>query len=287
MLDRIMAHIKGKGVMRVLTKVIVFVVLILLASNCFAQQRPYGRDGRWSRIDVRWGRNHQPTSSTWSPTDYANIEIWIKADLGFAANLWTDQSGNGNDFSQSTGANQPSLATSVQNGLPGVLFDGTDFMSAGDVDGYSNTRGLTVYVVKKTAGAVADDIFISKYNATGGAREWYIKTDRYTTQEAAGAFDPNTAVTLTPSIGTKILTGTWLPGGKPTAYENGALVGSSTLAVTDITDTAADLDLGAIDSGNLWMLTGHILELIIYSDDHDATERAQVLLYLNNKWAVY
>jgi hypothetical protein len=73
-----MAHIKGKGVMRVLTKVIVFVVLILLASNCFAQQRPYGRDGRWSRADRAWNRIEVATS--FSPLDIPNCVFY--APLG-------------------------------------------------------------------------------------------------------------------------------------------------------------------------------------------------------------
>lgn len=39
---------------------------------------------------------------------------------------WSDISGNGNDFAQPTGANQPTVVPNVLNGFPAVLFDGSN-----------------------------------------------------------------------------------------------------------------------------------------------------------------
>src|SRR5688572_4090967 len=60
----------------------------------------------------------------------ANNALWIKADAGTSTttngasvSLWQDASGNGNNVSQATVAQQPLYATSVMNGYPAIQFD--------------------------------------------------------------------------------------------------------------------------------------------------------------------
>ncbi|GAH61746.1 unnamed protein product, partial [marine sediment metagenome] len=59
--------------------------------------------------------------------DSDNNKLWIRAeDLGLSNNdpvtSWIDTSGNGNDFSQSTGSLQPSFQTSQLNSFPAVCW---------------------------------------------------------------------------------------------------------------------------------------------------------------------
>jgi hypothetical protein len=64
-----------------------------------------------------------------------NLVIWLKADKGVTANgsgnvsAWADQSGNGNNASQSSSGNQPLLVSSEINGLPALEFNGSQNMS--------------------------------------------------------------------------------------------------------------------------------------------------------------
>jgi hypothetical protein len=57
---------------------------------------------------------------------YLKSDAGISSGLGNAIPLWEDRSGYGNDGSQTTSANRPVLTADVQNGLPMVLFDGTN-----------------------------------------------------------------------------------------------------------------------------------------------------------------
>lgn len=70
------------------------------------------------------------------PKSITGLTVWLKADAGITkdgSNLvsdWTDQSGNGNNFSQSSAGNKPTYTASAQNGLPAITFDGSsDYMT--------------------------------------------------------------------------------------------------------------------------------------------------------------
>ena len=66
------------------------------------------------------------------PTDQSNsMLLWLRADEGFSASQWSDQSTHGFDATQANSANQPTLAATGLNGAPVVLFDGDDFMGFG------------------------------------------------------------------------------------------------------------------------------------------------------------
>ncbi|MEM9024092.1 MAG: hypothetical protein AAGB22_10140, partial [Bacteroidota bacterium] len=69
----------------------------------------------------------------------ANLEFWFRADAaaftdagtteatdGQSVQQWNDQSGNGNNLSQPTSSNRPTLQTGVVNGQPVMRFDGSD-----------------------------------------------------------------------------------------------------------------------------------------------------------------
>src|SRR6056300_651333 len=61
--------------------------------------------------------------------DTTSLESFCSGTNGFVT-TWYDQSGNGNDATQSTDANQPQIVSSgsviTENGKPTVQFDGSD-----------------------------------------------------------------------------------------------------------------------------------------------------------------
>lgn len=63
-------------------------------------------------------------------TILGNLAWWVRADLGITigtgVSAWADQSGNGVNFTQGTGAWQPAFVASAINGQPAVQGDGSD-----------------------------------------------------------------------------------------------------------------------------------------------------------------
>ena len=94
-------------------------------------------------------------------TSNTNV-LWLKANAGTtstvnatAISTWSDQSGNGVHVSQSTAAQQPSFATNVLNGFPGIQFDNNsgntvaDRLHAADNPILDNTPGYSFFNVVK------------------------------------------------------------------------------------------------------------------------------------------
>lgn len=66
------------------------------------------------------------------PDAISGLQMWLDADAitGLSdsdpVSTWSDQSGNSNDATQATGANQPLYKTNIVNGKPVVRFDNTN-----------------------------------------------------------------------------------------------------------------------------------------------------------------
>ena len=86
--------------------------------------------------------------------DVADLVAWFDATTGVttgATFTWADQSGNGNDVTQSTAVLQPSVTASCQNSLDCIYFDDDvaeiDFLSGTEWGIDLNTTGVTVFIV--------------------------------------------------------------------------------------------------------------------------------------------
>ena len=86
--------------------------------------------------------------------------VWLKGDEGVnlgspvdgdAVFQWQDQSGNGNDFTQPSAIYQPEYKASLINGVPGIYFDGTTFLSLLSQVIFSVNEG-SVWVVGQETG---------------------------------------------------------------------------------------------------------------------------------------
>lgn len=99
-------------------------------------------------------------ASAFTPKSISGLLLWLRADLGtntttngVAVTTWNDQSGNGNNGSQGTAANQPTYVTNSQNGQPGIHFDGSNDFIAGSLGGNPTCEPFSIYAVSKmTAG---------------------------------------------------------------------------------------------------------------------------------------
>lgn len=66
------------------------------------------------------------------PSRLPGCKLWLRSDLGITfgaggtVSNWADQSKNGNDVAQATGANRPTWTANQVNGLPTIDFDGSN-----------------------------------------------------------------------------------------------------------------------------------------------------------------
>lgn len=103
-----------------------FTLLLVLSAPClFAQTGPGGVGN--SSNNVVWLDGNIVTTAT-----HPNIATW------------PDQSGNGNDFTQATSTNQPTIVTYY--GFNGLRFDGADWLRRGGIAALNN-NSVTHYVV--------------------------------------------------------------------------------------------------------------------------------------------
>lgn len=91
---------------------------------------------------------------SFSPTDIAGCQLWLKADAGITkdssnyVSQWADQSGNGNHAVQGTVINQPLLVNNEYNGNPTVRFNGSSSFIEGVITPTPNER-VTIFFVAK------------------------------------------------------------------------------------------------------------------------------------------
>lgn len=101
-------------------------------------------------------------AEVWTPANLgASLALWLDADdastitlNGSNVSQWSDKSGNNNNATQATAANQPTYTANGFNGKPVLTFDGTDFMAvniARDRAQYPNLSVIAAYQADVTA----------------------------------------------------------------------------------------------------------------------------------------
>ncbi len=120
---------------------------------------------RYSRL----GSGSRGKGAVFAPTDIAGLLLWLDADVGLftdaAATIpvtadgdvvgtWQDQSGNGNDFSQTTASKKPEFKTSQINSKDVVRFDGIDNLLT--APNFSSVLEGSIFVTYQLTAALAD-----------------------------------------------------------------------------------------------------------------------------------
>jgi hypothetical protein len=136
------------------------------------------------------------------PLGMAGLRLWLRADAGVnkggtnALNIWEDQSGNGNDASQSVLASQPTWIDNHLNGYPSIAFNGTSsYLSALNSVALKATQ-LSAFVVGKYNGGTGNQAYLVKANTawTNGYGIYQNSTNAYgfvnnfSSPRAGGAF---------------------------------------------------------------------------------------------------
>ena len=211
-------------------------------------------------------------SALFNPTDVAGLQLWLRADavdraIGFV-DLWRDQSGNGNDASQTSGTRLPQLATDSVSGLPVVRFDGNDYMPLTSLI----TTGRTVVMALRNSSG-------GGYCAPLGTTTGNTYTSDWGRQIWHSTWDPASVVSGE----------TWLNGegvdGKVRQYPaaNAGLAVLTSTATSAVPTEHVGAGFGGGSSpGNFWQ--GDIAEVLIYDRALTWTERLYVEHYLGVKY---
>jgi hypothetical protein len=112
------------------------IVITVMSITAIAQTGPGG-------VGNATGANSQPHNVMWFAADSLNL------NNGDLVSIWNDISGNGNDAEQSVSASRPIFTTGEINGLPAVVFDGSDDFMPFDGNQIANSDYTVIFVGKR------------------------------------------------------------------------------------------------------------------------------------------
>lgn len=231
----------------------------------------------------------------------SSLELWLRSDRGAFSNTgcsiaatssgnvgcWQDQSGNGNNATES-GTASPTYNTAVQNGQPSMRFDGVD-------DGFNLNPTLLpngssartfVFATQANAGAAFQSTLSYGTNAAGQrinvtttAAETAVAVQLHTYGITSGTTNWQTAVIDIPSTSTS--------DGWDFYRDSVQLAPEGTIAGSPqtINTGTADADLGRA-SFIASFYDGDIGEAIVYSVELPSVQRILVDNYLSAKYDV-
>lgn len=189
-----------------------------------------------------------------------------------------DRSGNGR-YVRQTGATgtRPTYTTGTQNGLPGALFDGGDYLdSVATID----SLPLTILGVWKRGGTVgATQGQISAYDSGGGGARLRYNTGNAIIVESSASANGGIVGANTPFV-----FGGRFTAAAVDAVNNGAITTTPTSAsaITNI------MSIGRYNINNTSALgNGSLCEVCIYNRALSDAEITSLSTYLNSKWSVY
>lgn len=197
-----------------------------------------------------------------------------------AISSWVDRA-TGNNALQATGGNQPTFKTNIQNGRPGVFFNGSTTSMSGNVI----TSNLTHTMI------------VCGYTLANAAYSFLINGDSQTDGYGMGYYNPGTkqnglryfgapgdkysgVATLVPYIAT----GGW-DGSTSFYYVNNTQETLTNATAAPITPTS-DYIIGNVVLNNNTKLNGYIFEILFYPTALNSVQILSNVSYLRAKWGI-
>lgn len=217
-----------------------------------------------------------------APSDISGLKIWLKADAGLSGlsdndpvSTWADQSGTSHDFTGSS-TTRPLYKTGIQNGLPGVKFDGSDdYLDGGNLDSVFPSAA-SVFIVYKVLSSDNQWVLIrntsndSWWDFSGAG---YLGSFRLTRVETYPSSVPNTG---THSYFLKSSSSTYR------AAIDGVL---ATAQSASFDEGSGMFYLGGLGPGDgSRNFTGYIFEVIVYDSAISDADLANLESYAEAKW---
>ncbi len=219
------------------------------------------------------------------PGTIASLRLWLRGDdigasEGSPVSAWADASGFGNNVEQATGMKMPTFQSAQLNGHSYLYFDGVDdTLFKTSPTGFDCITGHTVIAVLNSMVAQSFGMAVvtnyqfneMRQNGTGGYAEWMIPSGLAQVDSGADLSGLWKVWSGTYDVGTETLQ----------LFINGANQGTASdawpLAVGDIY-------LGSRTDTYNWL--GGMVEVLVFDDVLNATDRSNVEGYLIAKYAL-
>ncbi len=237
-----------------------------------------------------------------------NNVLWLKADAGTsssidsaAINLWSDQSGNNINVSQSTAIQRPRYRSSIMNGFPSIEFDNVntagqnDYLIAPDNALLDNTNGYSFFTVtrmKNLDGSLARCI-VSKRNTIDidEAFMLFYWTSNYCYLDIDGLGNRFNTGSVTYSNNNNYIIDAFYDGTLPAAsrskiYEGETLRKTGSESSSFVPDKPSPLLIGATHSADNRAFAGFISEVIIFRTNLNNASRIIINNYLSAKYNI-
>jgi len=238
------------------------------------------------------GQNYAD-AATFAPSDLPNMDVWFKADgtlyqdsartiLAVAADdpvgSWSDASTNVRHANQATAGKRPLLKLAVANGKPGIKFDDVDDV-LGTASFTAPTNRTIFFAFKRGATAGNYDILYSQIATSGDARDYFVLN----TPTPTLIRWENYSSSYAPAANEVVIVSYTYDGTTEAFFINGTAKPTAAVAVPAA--LTASLRLGADPSGTL-LFSGHLLEVLRYSDVKSTDDRRSAETYLGAKYGV-
>ncbi len=226
------------------------------------------------------------TLKQWFKSDagvYKDAGVTLAAD-GETVQQWNDQSGNGNNATQGTAGNRPTLRTNVVNGLPAIDFIATrpDFFDVGGpLSGATAGEIFLVLKINTDPPAVDTKTGIYDYSAADFSSH-YTWTDGII-YDSWGATVRKTTVDPSTSLSSGYRIYSVRAGSSLWKNVLQAIVLSETTSNT-VTFRASGCKLGR-SLVTTYNCDGRIAEVIVYNGILSGADRGSVYDYLNTRYA--
>ncbi|MBS1954390.1 MAG: chitobiase/beta-hexosaminidase C-terminal domain-containing protein [Cyanobacteria bacterium SZAS-4] len=226
------------------------------------------------------------------PQRSANLQAWFRADSGVTYSAGKisqiiDQSGNGNNASQSNSSKQPTLATSALNGLPAIQFNGTSqFLSLGP--GFANfNSGASIFIVSKPTTVTNNTRFFDFGN--GATSNNLYMSETASTTANLFVYNGGTSSSL-PASGSltagsfSLLEAVHSGSGTATIYSNG--VQKATGGINNINNVSRTGNFIGSNFANTTFFNGQMCEMLIYNAPLTASQRNDLESYFLSKYGI-
>ncbi|MEI9943345.1 MAG: LamG-like jellyroll fold domain-containing protein [Chitinophagaceae bacterium] len=211
------------------------------------------------------------------------VQLWLRADDNVsAADTWYDYSGNDNDATQATAANQPVLTAAVTNYNPGFVFDGTNDNMTLDITKMPAGTVARTLIGVGTPGIVTGTHYMMGWGTAATSQHTSLM-NLGTTGFLGGYSDDVTSAGLAVANTPEEMFGTWAgTAGAANLYSKMKLLSGPTNKSWNTGATGAVIGSRVPAGTETW--NGSLVEAVVYNRAVTTAERQRITSYLATKY---